>query len=439
MAFAQPKKLVADKIVAVVGNKIVLKSDIDNAILDMQRQGMEVPPNAACLTLEQSLGVKALVLQAEKDSLPVTDEEIEVAIDNQIRSFINAYGSKDELERVAGRSIYQLKEDFREGFRDRKLAGDMRNKIVDDIRITPNEVKEYFEKIPKDSLAFYESEVEIGQIVILPKASRDAELYAIEQLNDYKKQIESGKDFKQIASLFSDDPGAKQNAGQYEVNRSQRNSYDGIWFQKVFTLKEGQVSNPFRTNFGYHIMQLVSRNGDDAVVRHILKIPQVTSVEMKEGLAKLDSVRANLIAGTLDFGTAVNKYSQDPNGKFTGGMLQGREGSFLTIDQLDKDMIPILKDLKVGQYSQPVEFTDERGTKGIRLVYLKTQTEPHRENLKDDYNKIAVRALEEKKEKALEKWFEKKIRTYYIMIDDEYKSCESIQKWLDASKMTGKN
>ena len=173
--FAQPKKIVADKIVAVVGDKIVLKSDIDNSLLDMQRQGIEAPPNARCLTLEQALGVKALVLQAEKDSLPVTDEEVEGDIENQIRSFINAYGSKDELERVAGKTVYQLKEDFREGFRDRKLATAMREKIVGDIKITPNEVKKYFEKIPADSLAFYESEIEVGQIIIYPKASRDAE------------------------------------------------------------------------------------------------------------------------------------------------------------------------------------------------------------------------------------------------------------------------
>ena len=174
LVFAQPKKVVADKIIAVVGDKIVLKSDIDNTLLDMQRQGMEIPSNARCLSLEQSMGIKALVLQAEKDSLPITDEEVEADIDNQIRYFINAYGSKDELEKVSGKTIYQLKEDFKDGFRDRKLAGAMRNKIVEDVRITPNEVKSYFDKIPKDSLAFYESELEIGQIVVYPKPSHEA-------------------------------------------------------------------------------------------------------------------------------------------------------------------------------------------------------------------------------------------------------------------------
>ena len=438
ISWAQPKKVLADKIVGVVGNKVVLKSDIDNSLLDMQRQGMELPPDAHCLTLEQSMGIKALVLQAEKDSLPVTDEEVETDIDNQIRYFISQYGSKDELEKVAGKSVYQLKEDFKEGFRDRKLASAMRNKIVDDVKITPNEVKHYFEKIPTDSLLLYESEVEVGQIVVYPKASRDAEEYCIEQLNDYKRQIESGKkSFANLAAIGSDDPGSKDRGGQYEINRNQKD-LDPTWLSKAFTLKEGQVSNPFKSKFGYHIIQLVSRAGDDAVVRHILKIPQVTQYEMKDGFDKLDSVRAKLIAGTLVFGTAVAKYSEDEASKFTAGMIQGRTGTFLTIDQLDKDMVAMMQTLKVGEFSKPVEYTDERGKRAVRIVYLKTRTEPHRENLKDDYSKIAQRALDEKKEEVLEKWFNNKIKTYHIQVDDEYKDCKVMQKWIEAANSTGK-
>ena len=226
---SQPKKVIADKIIAVVGDKIVLKSDIDNSLADMQRQGVQIPANATCLTLEQALGIKALVLQAEKDSLPITDEEIDVDIDNRIRNYINQLGSKDELERVAGKSVYQMKEDFREAIRDQKLAQAMRNKVVADIRITPKEVQEYFNKIPKDSLFLYESEVEVGQIVIFPKASRDAEEYCVEQLKEYKQQIESGKkDFCTIANNYTEDPGSKDKCGQYEINRSQKD-LDPVW------------------------------------------------------------------------------------------------------------------------------------------------------------------------------------------------------------------
>ncbi|MFZ4769126.1 MAG: peptidylprolyl isomerase [Ferruginibacter sp.] len=433
IAMAQPKKVLADKIVAVVGDKIVLKTDIDNALMDMQRQGIEAPANARCFIMEQALGVKALVLQAEKDSLPVTDEEIDADIENRVRYFVSQYGSIEELERIAGKSVYQLKEEFKPGIRDLKLSNAMRDKIVSDVKMTPNEVKAFFDKIPTDSLAFYESEVEIGQIVSYPKASKDADDYVVEQLNDYKKQIEEGKAFTKMADMYSEDPGVKQNHGQYDINRNSK-ELDGTWLNKAFTLKEGQISKPFKTKFGYHIIQLVSRAGDDAVVRHILKIPQVTTIEMKEGFAKLDTVRSKLIAGTINFGTAVDKYSDDEASKFTGGMLQGPNGSFLTIDQLDPAMVAMLKELTLGQYSQPVEYADERGKKGVRVVYLKTKTEPHRENLKDDYSKIATRALEEKKESALENWFYKKIKTYYIMIDPDYQNCEVMEKWVEASK-----
>lgn len=427
---SQPKAIVADKIVAVVGDKIILKSDIDNSIVDMQRQNIAIPENGRCLLLDQAMGIKALVLQAEKDSLPVTDEEVETIIDNKIRSFIAQFGSKDELEKIAGKTIYQLKEDFKEPIRDQELARAMRSKVVENVRITPKEVNEYYEKIPKDSLYLYESEVEVSQIISFPKASREAEEYCIEQLREFKEQIESGKkDFATLASIYTMDPGSKETGGQYDINRYSK-ELDPVWLGKAFTLKPGQVSNPFKTRFGYHIMQLISRAGDDASVRHLLLIPQVTSFEIKEGIDKLDSVRALLMAGTMDFGAAVAKFSDDEASKFTAGQLTGKDGStYITIDQLDQDMVVMLKDLKVGQYSQPKEYIDERGRKGVRVVYLKTRTEPHRENLKDDYDRVSSRALEEKKNKVLEAWFMKKVVTYYILLDDEYKSCPEMIKW----------
>jgi peptidyl-prolyl cis-trans isomerase SurA len=432
---SQPKKIVADKIIAVVGDKIILKSDLDNSLMDMQRQNIEIPPNARCAMLEQAMGIKALVLQAQKDSIPVTDEEVETIIDNRIRSFIAQFGSKDELEKVAGKTIYQLKEDFREPIRDQEYAKAMRNKVVENVRITPKEVNEYFEKIPKDSLFLYESEVEISQIISYPKAERDAEEYVIKQLKEFKEQIESGKkDFATLASIYTEDPGSKETGGQYDVNRYSK-ELDPVWLGKAFTLKPGQVSNPFKTRFGYHIMQLVSRAGDDASVRHLLMIPQVTSYEIKEGINKLDTIRSKLIAGTIDFGAAVARYSDDEQSKFTAGQITGRDGStYITIDQLDKDLVVMLKDLKPGQYSHPVEYVDERGKKGVRFVYLKTRTEPHRENMKDDYNRIAQRALEDKKNEVLDQWFIKRVKTYYILIDDEYKACPEMAKWLPEVK-----
>ncbi len=432
--FAQTKKVLADKIIATIGDKIILESDIDNSIADMQRQNIDVPANAKCILLQQALGLKALVLQAELDSIPVSDEDIDAEIDNRIRYFINLYGSKDVLEQIAGKSIFQLKEDFRQTFREQKLAQGERDKIVQDVRITPEEVETYYDSIPKDSLHFYESQLEVGQIVVYPKPSHDLVQYAIDQLNQYKQEVESGKaKFETLASLYTDDPGSKDNGGRYEINRNEK-QWDPVFLAKAFSLKDGQISSVFKTRFGYHIIQMVSKNGDDAVIRHILKIPQVSSYEINDAKAKLDTIRSKLVDGSIDFGTAVNKYSEDDNSKYTGGMITGRDGSSsVTIDELDKDLVLMLKDLKVGEYSQPTEFTDERGKKGVRIVVIKSRTEPHRENLKDDYDKIAQKALEEKKNEALDKWFAKKIPSFYIKLSDEYKSCPELEKWDTAS------
>ena len=426
-ASAQSARVLADKIVGIVGDKIVLRSDITNYIEDMKRQGQEVPPNAECVLLQSMMADKALILQAEKDSLPVGDDVIEAELDQRIRYFIQKYGGKEAFEQIAGRTVYQVKEDFRQSIRDGRLATDMRKKIVENVKITPTEVKAYFDKIPKDSLRFYETELVVGEVVLYPKAGRELEKFAIDELVDYKKQAEGGRSFESLARLYSEDPSVKQNGGKFEVNKNEK-SWDPDWKNACFRLKEGQISPVIKSKFGYHIIQLISRNGDDAVVRHILRIPQVTDEDIAVSKAKLDSIRSKLIAGTLSFGEAVDKYSDDENSKFTAGYKAGAGGTLVTIDELDKDIVAGIGNMKVGEYSQPTEFTDERGKRGVRIIYLQTKTQPHRENVKDDYNKIAQRALEEKKQQAIEKWFMVKLPTYYILVDKEFQECEGIKK-----------
>lgn len=429
ISFAQQNKVVADKIVGIVGDKVILHSDIRNAVADFERQGTQLPPDAECFIMEQQLIAKAMVLQAEKDSVQIGDDEVEALLDNQIRAFVQQYGSKEALEEIAGRTIYQLKEDFRAGFRERELAKRMQAKVVEAVKITPQEVKAYFDKIPTDSLHLYESEVEIGEIVVYPKASRDLEKLAMDDLADFKQRVESGRaTFEALAQLYSDDPAVKENRGQYALNRTEK-TWDPAFLNHAFRLKEGQISPVFKSKFGYHIIQMVSRAGDDAVVRHILKIPTVTDTEVNEAIQRLDSVRSKLIAGTIGFGEAVSKFSEDESSKFTGGMRQGQNGSFITIDQLDKEMVTLLASLKVGEYSKPTAFTDERGKKAVRIAFLKTRTEPHRENLKDDYDRVAARALEIKKQGVLERWFADKIPSFYLLIDSEFNSCATLQNW----------
>jgi len=428
---AQPKKVVADKIAAVVGDRIILQSDVRNSVADMARRGENLPPNAECMIMEQAVVSKVMMLQAEKDSLPVTEEDVEADLDNRIRSYINQFGSQEAVEEIAGKTIYQIKDDARESVREQKLAASMQRKIVENVRITPVEVKAWFDKIPKDSLQFYESELEIGQIILYPKASLDLEQYIIGEMNNYRRQIELKlTNFEQLAKRVSEDPGSKDRGGQYQLNRNEK-TWDPVFLSTSFRLKEGEISPPVKSKFGFHIIQMVQRNGDDAIVRHILRIPPVTSDELDQAKRKLDTVRSKIIAGTLTFNEGAAKYSDEESAKYTGPYLTNRDGStFVTIDQLDKDMVSLLAKLKPGDYSMPVAYENEQGKKGVRIVHLKSRSTPHRMNLQDDYSKIAQFALEEKKAKVMEKWIQNKLETYYVKIDPgTAEECPQLKKF----------
>ena len=431
--FAQPKKMVADKILSVVGDRIILQSDIRNAVADIQRQGGSIPENAECAILEQAILSKVLMLQAEKDSIPVAEEEVEAELDQRVRYYINLYGTQEALENIAGKTIYQIKDDARESVKEQKLAMAMQRKIVENVRITPNEVRSFFDKIPKDSLPFYESELEIGQIVIYPKASRAIEEYIVGEMNNYRRQIESKlTTFEALARSVSEDPGSKERGGQYQINRNEK-TWDPVFMSTAFRLKEGEISAPVKSKFGYHIIQMVQRLGDDAIVRHILRIPPVTDEEINAAKAKLDSIRTVIQQGKIGFNAAAVRFSNDDMVKYAGPMLTNREGApYVTIDQLDKDMVATISTMAVGDLSSPVAFSDEQGKKGVRLVYFKSRSEPHRMNLTDDYSKISDFALEEKKAKAIESWLRERIPAYYIMVDPATEAdCPNLSKFSD--------
>jgi peptidyl-prolyl cis-trans isomerase SurA len=438
--YAQPQKAVADKIIAVVGDRIILHSDIRNSIEDAKRQGSQVPEGAECMLMEQALISKVLMLQAEKDSLPVTDEDVEAQLDQQVRYFIRQLGSQQALEEYAGKTIYQLKDDARQSVRERKLAEAMQEKIVGSVKITPSEVKAFFDKIPKDSLPFFESELEIGQILIYPKASRDLEQYIVAEMNNYKKQIESKvATFEQLAQRYSQDPGSKERGGAYQINRNEK-TWDPVFLSTAFRLKEGEISAPVKSEkFGYFLIKMVERRGDDADVRMILRIPPVTDVEINQAITKLDTVRTSIMEGRIGFNEAALRYSDAEEVKFSGPFILNRDGStYVTIDQLDKEMVGMISKMKVGEYSKPTSFVNEQEKKGVRVVYLKSRSEPHRMNLRDDYSKISQGALEEKKGQTLDKWLKAKIPTYYIMVDNDTQTqCDAMKKYVSTDVATG--
>ena len=219
------------------------------------------------------------------------------------------------------------------------------------------------------------------------------------------------------------------------MNRNEK-TWDPAFLAVSFRLKEGEISAPIKSKFGYHIIKLIQRNGDDVVIQHILRIPPVTETEINAAITKLDSVRSKIIAGKLGFNDAASKYSDDEQAKYSGPFILNREGApYVTFDLLDKDMVTMISKTKVGDITQPKAFKAEQGKKGVRIVYLKSRSEPHRMNLHDDYSKISQWALEEKKSQALQKWLDEKISTYYIWADNENLSnCQQLKKYLSEKK-----
>lgn len=430
----QAHKVVVDKILAVVGDRIILQSNISDAISDMNRQGDQVPQGAACMILENLLLSKVLAMQAEKDSLPVSDEEVEADLDMRARSWIMQFGSVQAVEEIAGKTIYQIKDDSRPQVKEQKLAAAMNRKIVENVRITPFEVKAFFDRVPADSLPFLESEVEVGQINIYPKASKDVDEYIYKEMLNYKKQIESGATtFEAMAKKYTEDLASKERGGSYEINRNDKSSWDAVFLSTAFRLKAGEISLPVKSNkFGYFLIKLEDRRGDDAKVRMILRIPPVTETELSAAKIKLDTVRNEIVSDKISFKDAAYKYSEDENVKNYGPfILNNNDGStYITLDRLDKDLVNTVGAMKVGDISQPVSFTSEQGKKGVRLIYLKSKSEPHRLNLQDDYSKIADMALTQKKNQELDKWLTQKIPNYYILVDKAAaKECNRLEKY----------
>lgn len=421
----KPTGVLADKIVAVVGDKIILQSDVVNAVADNNRNGTVVSPIDNCNFFQKLLMQKALIVQAQKDSLVISDEAIDEELEQRIRYFILLYGSKEALEQIAGKSIYQIKEDNSLNIKEQQLAEAQQRSIVEHISITPDEVKNYYNSIPRDSLRLYESGFETSQIVLYTKAVPEAEKYAKDDLISFKRKIENGElSFEMAARLISDDEKTKKSGGFFECNRNDK-AMGTDFLEAAFSLKkEGQLSRVIKSKKGYYLIQLMSRNGDDITGRYIFKQPQITSDAMNTVINQLDTIRSRLISKSVSFSEAVDHYSEDISSKLTAGSITSADGDpIVTIEQIDKSIVVVLDQLNVGEYSKPIPFTDDKRRSGARIIYLKRKTPPHIENLKDDYSNIAQRLIAKKQNEVLTQWFQSYMSQHNITISKEYQAC----------------
>lgn len=428
----------ADKIIAVVGkSRIVLKSELENQLMHAKAENPALfTDSSKCTLLMEMMFQKILVEQAERDSVYVSDDEVDGTMDNRLRFYIQNAGSKERLEQMMGKTIYQMKEENREVIREQMTADRMKNQLLSNIKITPAEVKRFFDKIPADSLPYFPATVEIGQIVVDPPVSGEMDLQARTKLEEIRKAIVSeGKDFETYATMYSADPGSRDNGG--DLGSVSRTDVVPEFATAAFKLQNGEVSQIVKTKFGYHIIQMIQRQGEQAHLRHILIRPERTSGDYKKALSKLDSVRAELVSGKVSFQIAVGKYSTDEASKTTGGMITNprTNSSRLEIDELDPSLVMLLDSLQPGAYSNPHMFTDpQTGERSCRIVYIKGRTQPHKANLQDDYNKIQDVALQQKKTDKLNSWLAEKLPSYFIKIDPEYQSCSELAPWVAAMK-----
>lgn len=419
-----------DKIVAEVEDNIILESDIHNMMADMERQKIALPEDAKCGLLEQQIISKLLSAQAKRDSLKVSDEEIERDIELRIRNFIQMYGSLENLEKVSGRTVFQIKQDFTEAIRDIRLAENMQRKILGNTVTTPVEVKNYFASISKSDLPFYESEIQLGTISMYVKPSEDLNEFLKSELNQYRSQVQEGKvSFDFLVTTYSQDPAKVQNRGIYQVDVNDR-FWDPSFLAACFKLEPEQISTPVKTKFGYHLIKMLERRGTAVTVQHLLRMSIPTEIEIEETKKKLEEVKVKIQNKELTFEKAVELYSEDELAKFGGGYFTKQDGgTLLTYDEVDPDIYKVVKEMKPGDISKPEEFRSPQGMLAYRLIYLKTQESPHRESLEQDYKKISDRLLTQKRKEALNNWIHKNIRSTNWRVSEDYKKCAGISTW----------
>ncbi|MFM2225872.1 MAG: hypothetical protein RJA07_2074 [Bacteroidota bacterium] len=421
---------IADKIVGIVDNKIVLQSDIQQQLNQMAAQNAPMNANSRCYIYQQMMLQKLMVAQANHDSIVVNNEEIENELDRRMNYFIGQVGSKEKFEEYYHKPILKFKEEFREAVQEQLLAQRMQQKITADAKVSPMEVKKYFDNIPTDSLPNINAEYEIGEIIISPKVTAESKLATKKQLLDIKEKVLSGVSFDSQAKLYSEDPGSAIKGG--DLGLVSRGQMVPEFESALFKLKDGEMSDIVETQYGYHIIKMISKQGEKAKAKHILIVPKSGKGDLDITVLKLDSIRKKIVVDSISFKKAADKYSTDEATKSNGGLVQNsNDGNTLIDAQLvEPDLFFIIDTMKVGQISKPSIFKTYDGKDAARIVWLKTKTQPHKANLKDDYAKLQQATINKKQQEKMLEWIKKTAKKNYVIIDEEYKHCESMKDWI---------
>lgn len=431
---------VIDKVVAVVGKNIILQSDIENQYIQYRMQGLTdgTGKEVRARILEDLLLQKLMLNQAEMDSITVTDDQVEAQMDQRIRYFVTRLGSQEKLEEQFGKSMSEIKEEVRQAVKDQMLQEQVQAKIMQNVVVTPKEVKDFFNDIPNDSLPLIQPEYEIVQIVKRPPISIDEKLQVKDRLYQIRKRILEGESsFSTMAVLYSEDPGSARQGG--ELGFAGKGVYATEFENVAFNLHDGEISDVVETQFGFHIIQLIERRGETVNCRHILLTAKVPVEALEKAQNQLDSVAQLIRNGDMTFEEACKKFSDDDS-KNNGGYLTnaGTGGNWLSLKDMQqleaeypeyKNLAFVVSRLEVGEVSDPLPMTTNENNDAFRLIMVKRKTEVHQANLKDDYTLIQNWAIGQKRQEAIGKWVSNKAAKAYIRLDDAYKNSDFYYDW----------
>lgn len=429
---AQAQKKNIDKVIAVLGNNIILLSDLNQQYAQYLNSGNPDNPAAKCYFLQQILTQKLLKQQAEIDSIEVEESMVDEEVDKRMRYQMQKAGGQERLEQFLNRSILQYKDEIRPDIKEQLISNKMQQKITQDVIVTPLEVKRYFDGYKKDSLPDIPTEFEVGEIVLHPKLTKAEKQKFYDKIDAIRLRIKSGEDFAFLAKSYSEDPGSASEGG--DLGFFDRKGMVKEFSAMAFKLKPGEMSPVFETEHGYHILQVIERRGEQVQARHILIRPQTTPQSMDRTKLHADTIYKSIIEKRLPFSTAASLYSDNKDSQYNGGMLlyadqQTARTTFIPADKLDPKVFLIVDTMKVGDISKPVAFTDPDGKESYKIFYLKSKIPPHKGNLEQDYAKFKERAQQEKTDRILSDWFSKRREDTYIRIDEEYSSCDELKIW----------
>lgn len=420
-----------DGIIATVGDYIILDSDIDKGFLELSSQGNSVKDITRCQMLGKLLEDKLYAHQAIQDSLVVNDDEIKKMMEDRITYMVEQIGSMDKVIQFYKKdNIEEFNTFFFDVFKENKLIEEMQSKIIDAVEVTPEEVRTFFKRIPTEELPVFGSEMEVSQIVVLPKVTDEEKQKVINKLKDFKKEIEEGASFFSKAVLYSQDPGSRSSGGFYKMTR--KTPFVKEFKDVAFSLAEGEISEPFETEYGYHIIFVEKIRGQEIDLRHILLIPKVTEASLEEAREKITLIKKRIEDKEISFEEAARTMSDEKETKANGGVLINpkTQDTRFELTKMDPTLYSQVSDLKEKQISFPYLDEDQAGKKKYKIITVTNRINEHIADYSKDYIKIKALALKEKQIKEIGKWFDEKIKDTFIKINGEYRDCDFTNNWL---------